>query len=182
MLWPGPQASLDPQETVWLSAGCETRAWRGSCVLPTETLVLRGQRPCTLLCLSCPLTGNPGRGGGRTLGTWVSAVPCPQGLETWALQAAPHMGPSVPRPVPGLGPLGGTPSSGAGGPTAGGGQAGGPGLSWSILCQSGVWLGWGRIFLLCTRPGWRPAGRSLDQALAWVTPAAMEACSGTLQG
>lgn len=162
---------------MWPSAGYETRAWRGSCV-PTETPVLSGQQPCTLLCLSCPLTGDPGKGRGRTLGTSVFAGPCPQGLKMSALQAAPYMGPSVPRPVPGLGPLGGTPGPGAGGPMAGGGQAGGPGLSWSILCQSGVRLGWGRVFLLCAWPGRRPAGRKLGPG----SHACHSCCHGGLFG
>lgn len=138
---------------MWPSVGCETRAWRESCVLPTETPVLRGQQPCTLLFLSCLLTGDPGKGGGRTLGTSVPAGPCPQGLKMSALQAAPHMGPSVPRPVPGLGPLGGTPSPGAGGPVAGGGQAGGPGLlehPVPVRCPAGLGSG-----LPALRPAWQ---------------------------
>lgn len=147
MLWPGPQASLDPQETVWLSAGCETRAWRDP--------VSSHRNPCAqtaalhLLCLSCPLTGNPGGAGQNFGGPGCLLFPALL-VGDVALQAAPHMGPSV--PVPGLATGAWTPSSGAGGPTAGG-WAGR--WTWLILehpvpvrC---VWLGWGRDLLLCTR-------------------------------
>ena len=155
--WPGPQDSLCPQERVGLSAGCETRASEG-------TLDPSPQKPTALWGAAalqppvCPPTdGQPWEGyGDRTLGIWMPAGPCPQGLRTCSCRQASHTGPSEPRPVPGA-RAAGAPKPRSRWPRSRGAgrqvEPARPGLSWSVLCQAGVRPGWGRAFLLCAWPG-----------------------------